>query len=246
MNESDNQSQGEYKMRKSLTTLMLGAVGVISLVAMGCSDSDNPMSPAPVQTANVLVAHASPDAPGVDLYVDNADSAAYTNLEFPKNTGYVPLPAGTRNVKVRVNTDTTVVINADLMLDAAKNYSVFAVDSVSNIAPLVLEDDLSTPAAGKAHVRFVHLSPNADPVDVGLAGGGAKVFGPVAFKGSEGFTPLDAGTYDLEVRLSAGGAVVLTLPPTTLEAGKIYTVFAKGFVGGPAGQELGYEVIANN
>ncbi len=193
--------------------------------------------------ANVLVAHASPDAPGVDLLIDNSkvNSAALT---FPANTGYLQVETGTRNVKVNVTGTSTTVINADLALEEGKNYSVFAVNAVANIEPLVLVDDLTAPASGKAHVRFVHLSPDAPAVDVALDGG-AVVFGNKAFKGSTAFTPLDAGAYDLEVRVAGTTTVALDLPSITLEAGKIYTVFAKGFLSGTGAQALGAEIIVN-
>jgi hypothetical protein len=38
----------------------------------------------------------------------------------------------------------------------------------------------------------------------------------------------------------------LSLPNVMLTAGKIYTVFAKGFVGGTGMQALGAQVITNN
>jgi hypothetical protein len=60
------------------------------------------------------------------------------------------------------------------------------------------------------------------------------------------FTPLDAGTYNLEVRLAGTNTVVLSLPNVMLAAGKIYTVFAKGFAGGTGMQALGAQVIVNN
>ncbi|MBU0984572.1 MAG: DUF4397 domain-containing protein, partial [candidate division Zixibacteria bacterium] len=123
-------------------------------------------------------------------------------------------------------------------------YSVFAVDSLSKITVLVTQDDLTPPAAGKAHVRFIHLSPDAPAVDVALAGG-AAVFPNVAFTQYTAFTPLDAGTYNLEVRLAGQSAVVLPLPGITLENGKIYTVFAKGFAFGNNPQPLGAEIIVN-
>ena len=193
--------------------------------------------------ANVLVAHASPDAPGVDLLIDNSkvNSAALT---FPANTGYLQVETGTRNVKVNVTGTSTTVINADLALEEGKNYSVFAVNAVANIEPLVLVDDLTAPASGKAHVRFVHLSPDAPAVDVALDGG-AVVFSNTAFKGSTAFTPLDAGAYDLEVRVAGTTTVALDLPSITLQAGKIYTVFAKGFLSGTGAQALGAEIIVN-
>jgi hypothetical protein len=165
-------------------------------------------------------------------------------LVYPNNTGYLQVEAKTNNIKVNVSGTSTSVINADVPFEKNKNYTIFAIDSVSKISPLVLTDDLTAPASGKAHVRFVHLSPNAPAVDVALVGG-AVVFGNQLFKGSTAFAPLDAGTYNLEVRVAGTSTVALTLPPITLAAGKIYTVFAKGFLGATGAQALGAEIIVN-
>ena len=194
--------------------------------------------------AKVLVTHASPNAPGVDLLVDNSKQNS-SALTFPNNTGYLQVESGTRNIKVNVTGTSTTVIEANLMLAKDNNYSVIAVDSVSKISAIVLADDLSAPAAGKAHVRFIHLSPNAPAVDVAVASSGAVVFGNKAFKEYTAFTPLDAGTYNLDVRVAGTSTVALVLPAITLEAGKIYTVFAKGFLGGSGAQALGAEIIVN-
>ncbi len=194
--------------------------------------------------AKVLVTHASPNAPGVDLLVDNSKQNS-SALTFPNNTGYLQVESGTRNIKVNVTGTSTTVIEANLMLAKDNNYSVIAVDSVSKISAIVLTDDLSAPAAGKAHVRFIHLSPNAPAVDVAVASSGAVVFGNKAFKEYTAFTPLDAGTYNLDVRVAGTSTVALVLPAITLEAGKIYTVFAKGFLGGSGAQALGAEIIVN-
>lgn len=213
------------------------------LTFIGCKDDDSVSpSPAPTGTANVVAIHASPDAPAVDLLLDNAVVA--TNLSFQENTGYLAAPAGTRNVKVRVNGGSAVVIDANLTIAAKTSYSVFAVDSVSKISPLVLTDDLTAPAAGKGHVRFVHLSPNAPPVDIALVGG-SVVFANISFKGNTPFTPLNTGTYNLEVRAAGTSNVVLTLPPVTVGEGGIYTIFAKGFLNGTGMQALGAQAIVN-
>jgi len=233
------------KTIRNLTAI--AAVGLIALVG-ACSDSENPVAPAPV-TANVKVVHASPNAPAVDIQIDDASPAAVDSLAYPNNTGYVALSAGTRNVKVNVNKTLTSVINANLALEAGKNYTVFAIDSVSKIGPLVLEDNLAAPAAGKAHVRFVHLSPDAPAVDIAVAGGGPVVFSNTAFGEFKDFTPLDAGTYALEVRGAGSPTPVLDLGNVTLVDGKIYTVFAKGFFTGALSTgiaTIGAEIIANN
>jgi hypothetical protein len=238
-------SDKELTMSKMLRSFaaLAGLMVVVGLVGCDSDNDSNPLAPNVPQTGNVKVVHASPDAPAVDLLVDNV--AAGTGLAFPNNTGYLAVPSGVRNFKVNVAGTATTVIEADLPITAGTNTSVFAVNAVANLEPLVLSDDLTTPAAGKAHVRFIHLSPDAPSVDVALQGG-AVVFGNKAFKEFTAFTPLDAGTYDLEVRLAGTSTVVLPLPGIALQAGKIYTVFAKGFVSGSGAQALGAQIIVNN
>ena len=182
-------------------------------------------------------------APAVDLLVN--DAIAGSGLGFPNNTGYLNITAGTKNVKVNVAGTSTTVINADVLFNAYKNYSVYAVDAVANISPLVIEDDLTVPASGKAHVRFIHLSPDAPAVDITLTDG-TVIFGNNSFKDFTAFTPLDAGSYDLQVRVAGTSTVALDLGTITVTEGNIYTVFAKGFLSGSGAQALGAEIIVNN
>lgn len=224
---------------------------IVSFSMIGCSD-DNTTTPTATQKANLMVVHASPDAPQVDIYVDG--TKVRDTLSFPGNTSYLQINSGTRNIKVNVaGTNTTVIGPVDLSFNANTNTSIFAIDSVSKISPLVVSDDLTAPASGKAHIRFIHLSPNAPGVDVSVTGQpqGTGLFTNRTFNktitGSESsFTPVDAGTYNLEVRLANTLTVVLPLPGITLTAGKIYTVFASGFVGGSGIQQLNAQIIANN
>jgi hypothetical protein len=224
-------------MKNSIVSLAICALAAVTMFATSCKED------AAADKSNVLVVHASPNAPGVDLLIDNkvVNSAALT---FPKNTGYLSVDAGKRNVKVNAAGTATSVINADLDFGKDKNYSVFAVDSLSKISAVVLTDDLTAPAAGKAHVRFVHLSPNAPAVDIAVDGA-AVVFPNAKFKDATAFTPLAAGSYDLEVRVAGSNIVALDLDPITLEAGKIYTVFARGFLTGSGATALGAEIIVN-
>lgn len=228
-------------MKKWIKIMMLAVMPALVLTSCDDDDDDN----AVIETSNVMVVHASPDAPGVDLLVDDAkvNSAALT---FPNNTGYLEVPAGRRNVKVNAAGTNNTVINANLDLDSDDSYSVFAINTLSAIEPLVLEDDLDAPASGKAHVRFVHLSPDAPAVDVAVTGG-PVLFSNRAFKSATEFTPVDAMSYNLEVRLAGTQTVVLTVPNVQLANGRIYTIFARGFVAPPSGNNnaLGAEIITN-
>ena len=226
--------------------MTLASLMATLFVFSSCDKDDDNTTPS---KANVMVVHASPNAPNVDVRIN--DNIALTNVAFLANSAYTPVNSGATNIKVSPTATTTFVINANVTLEANKNYSVFAVDSVSKIKAAVTVDDLTAPAAGKAHVRFLHLSPNAPAVDIAVTGG-AVLFPNRTFNDQStnaavsNFTPLNAGTYNLEVRVAGTPTVALALPNITLTAGKIYTVYAKGFLGGTGAQALGAQIIANN
>ncbi len=227
------------KLIKKFSLFVLIAVTSIAMVS--CSEDDNPTDPSPSQ-GMVMAVHTSPNAPEVDILVD--DVVAAEGLIYTQNTGYANVVAGTRNVKVYVPALDANIFDANLPIAANTNYSVFAIDSVENIDFILTVDDLTSPAAGKAHVRFFHLSPNAPGVDITTTDG-TLVFEDYEFSEYSEFKPLDAGTYDLQVRLQGTDTVVLELPGIAVADGKIYTVYAKGFVGGEGNQALGAEIIVN-
>jgi hypothetical protein len=68
-------------------------------------------------------------------------------------------------------------------------------------------------------------------VDIAVKGG-PVIFSNVAFKGVGDYTPVDAGSYDLEVRLAGTDTVALDLPGIALADGTVYTVFAMGLASG--------------
>jgi hypothetical protein len=179
--------------------------------------------------ANVRVIHASPDAPAVDVFVN--DGLAFSNLGFTGITGYAGLPAATYDIKVTPFGDpSTVVIEADLGLMAGTDYSVLAVNTLANIEPLVLIGD-NTLDPDAARVRFVHASPDAPAVDIAVAGG-PVLFSNIAFTEVGDYLSVPGGSYDLEVRLAGQDTVVLDLPGIALMDGTVYTVFAMGFASG--------------
>jgi hypothetical protein len=208
----------------------IGALAILVGVAAFSGGGD---ASAQAGNARLRVLHASPDAPAVDVYLDGAE--AVSNLAFSSITDYVPVPAGPHAVQVfpaSANGSGTPVIDApSLTLDAGKDYTVAAVGQLASIEPLVLVDNNAAPASGNAHIRVVHASPDAPNVDIFAAGAGVVVPN-LPFKQASGYLPLPAGSYDLEVRGAGSQTAVLSLPDTTLEAGRVYTAFAIGLAGG--------------
>jgi len=201
------------------------AAALFALLALSSAAAQSPGS------GRVRIMHASPDAPAVDIFVDG--QKAVTALAFPANTGYVSLPAGAHDVAVFAspsNGTGTPVLKATLQVAAGKDYTVLAVGRLadSTLAILPLEDNNSAPAAGNAHVRLIHASPDAPAVDVVVAGTNTKVFSNVAFKGVGTYTPVPAGTYNLDVKVASSGQTVKSITGLVLSDRSVYTVVATG------------------
>lgn len=226
-------------MKRSLIFLLMAGVALLTIVA--CSDGNFPFPPAK-NMAQVMLIHASPDAPGVDAFLDEVLVAE--NLEYPNSTRYTSLDEGEHNVNLKVTGTDQTVIDAPLDLKGDQYYSIFACGAVAGIAPLVVEDHFLTLRADSAQVRFIHLSPNAPAVDVTLTDG-TVLFSNVLFKGATLFQPFAIGRVDLQVRLAGTETVVVELKDVLLAPSVVYTIWAKGFAGGVGEQALGAEIIMN-
>jgi len=180
--------------------------------------------------ACVNIIHASPDAPGVDVYV-NGD-LALENLEFGNASGWVALPAGEHQVQVTATggAPEDAVIDAEVKLEAGAAYEVTAVGLLADIAPVIYQTDLSALGDDEARIKVVHASPDVAGVDIAVTGGDVLIEN-LEFPAASEALVVPAGTYDLEVRPSGSMDVALPLPGVVLEAGTVYTVYAIGQAG---------------
>jgi hypothetical protein len=201
---------------------------IVSVDAPGDGATTADLAPA---TAEIRAAHLSPDAPAVDVWLDGAIVGALTNVPFQAVSGYLTVGARTANVRVyAAGTTTNPVIDADVTPLPGRAYTIAATGLLADIAPVVLEDDRAAPAAGQTHVRFVHASPDAPAVNVQVAGG-PTLFAGTEFREAAGYSPVGAGTYDLEVRLASNGALALAVPGVQLTGSTNFTIFAIGLAG---------------
>jgi LPXTG-motif cell wall-anchored protein len=208
------------KLRKLVLSGLFAALMALALA---------PTTFAQAGTAKVRVIHASPDAPAVDVFVNG--TKALTNVPFFTASDYLDLPAGSYRVQVAPTGQpaSAAVIDATATIEAGKAYTIAATGPVASITPTVIVDDLSAPAGGNAKIRVYHFSPDAPAVDVKPAGGNALVSG-LAFPQASDYLEVPAGSYDLQVTPTGASAVVIDLPATRVEAGKIYSVFATNVV----------------
>lgn len=193
--------------------------------------------------AMVRVLHGSPDAPNVDIYVNgNPVGAPLANLAFGDLSAYVPLPAGSYDIKVCAVAPNETVCPIDLpdtTVAAGTKYTIAAVDVLASITHQLIVDEPS-PKTGEAEVRVVHFSPDTPAVDVLTQDGGNIGINGLTYPNYTAYAEFPPATYDLKV-CAAGDpdTCPLDLPPLPLESGKSYSVFA---IGSFPGDSLTYAV----
>lgn len=193
-------------------------------------------NPDPISYIRVL--HASPNAPAVDIYVNN--NPTFRNIAYRKFSDYIPLTGGgLYNIKVfPAGNKTNPIINQNLFIPDGKIFTVAAIGEAPNISLFPIEDTPLVPIVqGKASVRFAHLSPDAPNVDITLPNG-TKLFENVGYKGVTKYIPLSAGTYTVQARPTGTDKVVLTVPNIRLLPNNFYTLYAVGFASKTPGLQL--------
>ncbi|MFP8641920.1 DUF4397 domain-containing protein [Priestia aryabhattai] len=178
----------------------------------------------PAQNAEVRIVHASPDAPAVDIFVD--DKALVEGAKFKDVSNSLPLSAGSHKVEVyeaKTKGTKDSIIEATLVVDGGKSYTVAAVNKAENLELQAFTNNKQG-MAGKASLRVAHLSPDAPAVNVGPKGA-VPLFKDLSFKSISGYQVVNPGSYDLSVS-TADGKEILSLPGTNLQSGKNYTVLA--------------------
>ena len=213
------------RFTRQLARLGVAAVMLLSIAA--------PASAA--DSAMVRVLHGSPDAPAVDVYLDNTRVSSLTGVPFGVISGYLSVPAGDHNVKVyATGTTTAPVIDANVSLASGASYTIAATGAVASIGAQVLRDEPS-PSCTTAQVRVVHFSADAPAVDVAAAGAAPSdaVVKSLAYRNASGYLDLPGGSYDLEVRPAGTTTVALPLPGVKVENCSSYSVFAIGSAANP-------------
>ena len=216
----------------------------------GCTD------PVVANVAHVRVAHLSPDAPAVDFCLAEHGSKAFIGpvLAGAGAPGGVAYGNVTRYLDVRATQyDVRLVAPGSSVCDSSLGLPDFTQlpelpteGSVTLAAIGLVADkpgfdlrafvDDTDVAFGKAKLRFIHASPGAPDVDVGLGGGVVftPVFTDVAFGATDGYVETSPLMHkELSARAHGALSDLVEVKPAVLPAGNIATAFAIGIPGNP-------------
>ncbi|QLH84419.1 DUF4397 domain-containing protein [Halosimplex pelagicum] len=161
------------------TKAIVGAVAltlVVSALAAGGAASsftaqeDEDTTTQTQDTSYLRIGHFSPDAPAVDVSVDN--ETVVEGAEFGDVTGYLALESGNHTATISVaDQPTNVLFEGNLTLEPRTVGTLaasgeFSSDSEAEFEPVLFEDNAWEPDNESAAVSLVHLSPDAPAVDV--------------------------------------------------------------------------------
>jgi hypothetical protein len=207
----------------------------IATAIAGCGGSDdNP------GTTHLRILHASPDAPNVDVYVDN--NLALANVPYPTASNYLTIEAGPHNIKVNAAGTSTTVINVTPSLARNGYFTAIAANFVASIQALLATDEYSAPPAGQARLRVIHAAPDAGPVDILV--NNQVVLSNVPFAAISNYLTVPAGTYD--VKVNATGTSVTAIEATVVAAaGTNYSAVAIGSLKTAATNPLTLKVLVD-
>ena len=239
-------------MKKPFSKLFFGRFALFLCSTMvfgltGCLNDDVDDNPAPTPVAYVSFYHGSPDAPDLNVIVDdekiNSQAFKYSNA-----SSYLSLTTGNHEIGFTSVTAADVLVDTTFDFKEGKIYSMFTADSLQSMDLLVVEDSLIVPGSGKAGLRLINLSPDAPALDISIAGGGATpVFSNIASKGSTRFLPVTDGTHSFVVKEAGTENVLVPATSLSIEPGRNYTLVVRGFQTPPSGNTnaLALQIIRN-
>jgi hypothetical protein len=181
------------------------------------------------QPSYVRVLHAVPDAPSVDVYV-NANRVL-RDVAFKDISDYLTLPAGKYHIDIYpAGTGVNTLISKKVNIEPGKVYTLAAIGTAKKLQLLPFIDEPAVPS-GEAKIKFIHLSPDAPAVDVGVKGGDT-VFSDISYKQASEYLNLTPMTVNLEARIAGTKNKVLDIPNVKLNANQAYTIVAVGLADG--------------
>lgn len=219
-------------MRRSASAILAAALAAVLAGLMLAVPTAAQAAPG---QAWVRVAHFSPDASYVDVYMVSLNrKQLFPNVFYKSVSAYWKVAAGPFSYEVRpagADPGDPPAIRLDGQLAAGGAYTVAAVGRRGALHAVLLRDDLSPTAAGRAKVRFLDAAVGLPKVDVALTGGRLLARG-LAFPSPSRYAQLAAGSYRVEVR-RAGAQALFARGPLAVKAGTVTSVALLGGAGKP-------------
>src|SRR5690554_3484012 len=223
-------------------------VGILAIALLpfltSCLDNDDQNLEA-VPVAYVSFYHGSPNISSLRIEVDHRP---YNTNAFDYSTyfDYGRFYTGDRNFSFKVGNAANSLLDTLVKFEADKAYSFFISEEEDGFLPLLVEDDLDSPAAGKAMIRLIHLSPDAPEVTLQIGEDEEELFENQAFREVSDFVEVEAGRLNLNLLAAAGGESLVSATNVNIREGRIYTLVVRGYMeSNNAANSLSLQLVRN-
>ncbi len=179
----------------------------------------------------VKAVNAVPDSTAINFKADG--TALLSNVPYSGSSSYVTLAAGSRTLQLEAsNVPGTVIASLAQQIDAARDYSVLATNSLAQVQIVAFADDNTLPASGFAKMRFANALVGSTGTDV-LVNFASQVSNLPYQSASGYYTFAPALNYTITFATPGGVQVLATLTPVEIDAGGIYTAYLMGTMAAP-------------
>jgi len=208
--------------------LLFMAVLLTSGLLSSCG-KETDASPTGLNTA-INVINASPDIYPVNYFLKGGKKNAKPYI-YGTPSGYVYVPSLDTPLQIRNYLNKIIYTHRDTALRPNIRYSIFITGLVADKTDtaIFLTDTSGIPTLGRAKVRFVNASARSAKVDV--YANGAAIFKNQGFVAVTPYAEFPAGVYDFKVYAASTSTVLADLPNTTVQDGRLYTLYTRGIVG---------------
>ena len=227
-----------------MTKRTLAIAAFAAIIFAGCLKNDGSVS---TPRAGILVDLLSPDANNTTISLNGNTIGSNVSYGSIPNF-YNQLTAGPSNIRV-TDVVLTTLFDKNFTTDPGKFYSVFLVDSASNMNSIIVTDSVDYPGTtDSVKVRFYNFAPYSQGLSVGIKDSG-KIWMSRSFESQTSanayntFLPMKAGTYTFQI-FSPYSATSVKDTAITFDGKHIFTLFIKGFAADTTGSTaLGLGVV---
>jgi hypothetical protein len=232
----------------TVTALFLMIAAVIITPLFSSCGKESAASATGLNT-QLNIINIGPDVYPVDLYINQRIQNAKSYV-YAVPSGYIYLSSLATPLQIRATRQTAageniIILQKDTALSVNTRYSVFITGLLSDNtrSAIFVADTDAAPTLGRGKVRFINAA--ARSVNVDVYANGTAAFKNQGFKAITKFLELPAGIYDLKVYAANTTTVLYDLPNTTIQDGRLYTLYTRGVVGRTDSASFAAAMITN-
>lgn len=227
----------------SVLFLVVVAVMVVPFISSCNKDSAN-ASPTGLNT-QLNIIHLCPDLlKPVDLFI-NLRQQNTRSFVYGVPSGYLYLSSLATPLEIRSAQSNLILFSKDTALRQNTRYTVFITGLVADNtrSSIFVTDTDSAPKQGNGKVRFINAS--ARSVNVDVTANDVTAFANQGFKAVTKYLELPAGVYDFKVYQRGTTTILYDLKNSTIQDGRLYTLYTQGVVGRADSAAFGAAILTN-